>query len=108
MAGGTDSKAGAGGITKGSSSLDYGAHLMYVGETSGETTNGEKLVNWLCKKNRYGMQQDVETIFDGDHMWFRSVDIVTDLQFTDPTATDTDIDKGDAYEPPEQQDLEGF
>ncbi len=104
MAGGTDVKAGAGGITKGSTSLDYGAHLMYVGEPVGETTNGEKLVTWHNKKNRYGMQHDVETIFDGDHMWFRNVDMVTDLQFKDST----DTDKGDAYEPPEQQDLEGF
>lgn len=104
MAGGTDVKVGAGGITKGSTSLDYGAHLMYVGEPVSDTEDGERRVNWLNKKNRYGMQRDVETIFNGDHMWFRSPDFVTDFDFIDPTIKATK----DTEEPPEQQDLEGF
>ena len=101
MAGGTDVKVGAGGITKGSSSLDYGAHLMYVGEPGEDQGNGERQVVWLCKKNRYGMQLDVETIFNGQHMWFRSPGLVEGLDFPDTA------DRGVAA-PHDQKDLKGF
>lgn len=68
---GADSKTAAGNISRGTAAFDYGASLMFLGE-AGEVTNRERPVNFLCKKNRNGLQTDLQYIFNGDHQHFRS------------------------------------
>ena len=65
-----DSNSSAGSIARGSSSFDYGASLIFLG-TFDDAAEMPRPVKWLCKKNRNGLQHDIDTVFEGDHQWFR-------------------------------------
>ena len=94
----TDSKSMAGSIARGTSSFDYGASLIFLGSFD-EEAEMPRPVKWLCKKNRNGLQQDIETVFEGNHQWFR------------PPGYDDDLATGfgsDAKQSDNQRDIEGF
>ena len=66
---GADSKTTAGNISRGTAAFDYGASLMFLGSLDEEAAS-PKPVKWLCKKNRNGLQTDLEYEFHGDKQWF--------------------------------------
>lgn len=66
---GADTRIGA--IGKESSELDFAADLFLLGDPDAERDqNGNRLVRWMCKKNRHGPCEDMITRFDGQLQTF--------------------------------------
>jgi hypothetical protein len=66
---GADTRIGA--IGKESSELDFAADLFLLGDPDPERDqDGNRMVRWMCKKNRHGPCEDMITKFDGQLQTF--------------------------------------
>ena len=66
---GADTRIGS--IGKESSELDFAADLFLLGDPDPERDqDGNRMVRWMCKKNRHGPCEDMITRFDGQLQTF--------------------------------------
>lgn len=71
---GADTRIGA--IGKESSELDFAADLFLLGDPDPERDqDGNRLVRWMCKKNRHGPCEDIITKFDGQLQTFSDAQV---------------------------------
>lgn len=71
---GADTRIGA--IGKESSELDFAADLLLLGDPDLERDqDGNRLVRWMCKKNRHGPCEDIITKFDGQLQTFADAQV---------------------------------
>lgn len=71
---GADTRIGS--IGKESSELDFAADLLLLGDPDLERDqDGNRLVRWMCKKNRHGPCEDIITRFDGQLQTFADAQV---------------------------------
>lgn len=71
---GADTRIGS--IGKESSELDFAADLLLLGDPDLERDqDGNRLVRWMCKKNRHGPCEDIITKFDGQLQTFADAQV---------------------------------
>jgi replicative DNA helicase len=71
---GADTRIGA--IGKESSELDFAADLFLLGDPDPERDqDGNRMVRWMCKKNRHGPCEDIITKFDGQLQTFSDAQV---------------------------------
>jgi replicative DNA helicase len=71
---GADTRIGS--IGKESSELDFAADLLLLGDPDLERDqDGNRLVRWMCKKNRHGPCEDIITKFDGQLQTFSDAQV---------------------------------
>jgi replicative DNA helicase len=71
---GADTRIGA--IGKESSELDFAADLFLLGDPDPDRDqDGNRMVRWMCKKNRHGPCEDIITKFDGQLQTFSDAQV---------------------------------
>jgi replicative DNA helicase len=71
---GADTRIGS--IGKESSELDFAADLFLLGDPDPERDqDGNRMVRWMCKKNRHGPCEDIVTRFDGQLQTFADAQV---------------------------------